>query len=328
MAEQDNLPASGGRRGRYEVWFLTISDPGRRAGYWIRHTIRAPVSGPPEPRVWFAAFSQDDPKGIFGVNEGLAEGDLKIARDRFEVRIGASVMASGRAWGSITGGGHDVRWDLTYPTGAGSLRLLPDVLYRGKLAPTRPFAPNPDVRFEGEVVIDGDRRPLSGAPGQQGHVVGSRHAERWAWASSSFGEEDAAFHAVSGQTRRGPFLTPFLTSAALRLGRRWLRFRGLSSGRDWGLGWWRLFLAGRRHRLEADVRAEPDAMIRARYLDPDDTPRWCHNSEVASCRLTLWERRAGGWAQVAELESRGTTHAEWAGRTPAPGVDRLHAEVP
>jgi hypothetical protein len=56
--------------------------------------------------------------------------------------------------------------------------------------------------------------------------------------------------------------------------------------------------------------------------------RWCHNSEVASSRLTLWERRAGGWQDVAELESRGTTHAEWAGRTPAPGVDASHAEVP
>jgi hypothetical protein len=329
VSEQDNLPGWRGRRGRYEVWFLTMSDPERRAGYWIRHTIRAPISGPPEPRVWFAAFSLDDPSATFGVNEGVAAADLRMARDRFEVRIGESVMASGRASGAIHGGGHEVRWELTYPTGNPTLRLLPDALYRGNFAPTRPYAPNPDVRFAGEIEIDGDRRLLQGIPGQQGHVVGSRHAERWAWAScAAFGDDRTAFHALSAQGRRGPFLTPFLASAALRLDGEWLRFRGLSRRRDWGLGWWRFSLVGRRHRLEADVRAGATAMVRARYLDPDDAQRWCHNSEVASSRLTLWERRAGGWQNVAELESQGTTHAEWAGRTPAPGVDAVHAEVP
>jgi hypothetical protein len=329
VSEQDNLPGWRGRRGRYEVWFLTMSDPEHRAGYWIRHTIRAPISGPPEPRVWFAAFSLDDPSATFGVNEGVAAADLRMARDRFEVRIGESVMASGRASGAIHGGGHEVRWELTYPTGNPTLRLLPDALYRGNLAPTRPYAPNPDVRFAGEIEIDGDRRLLQGIPGQQGHVVGSRHAERWAWAScAAFGDDRTAFHALSAQGRRGPFLTPFLASAALRLDGEWLRFRGLSRRRDWGLGWWRFSLVGRRHRLEADVRAGATAMVRARYLDPDDAQRWCHNSEVASSRLTLWERRAGGWQNVAELESQGTTHAEWAGRTPAPGVDAVHAEVP
>jgi hypothetical protein len=69
-------------------------------------------------------------------------------------------------------------------------------------------------------------------------------------------------------------------------------------------------------------------MLRVRYLDPDDSERWCHNSEVASSRLMVWERRHGGWEMVAELDSDGTTHAEWSGRTPAPGVDRLHREAP
>ncbi len=87
-------------------------------------------------------------------------------------------------------------------------------------------------------------------------------------------------------------------------------------------------LSGRRHRLEGEIHAEPKAMVQARYLDPDDTPRWCHNSEVSSSRLLLWERSPGGWQERAELVSDGTTHAEWAGRTPAPGVESVHLEVP
>jgi hypothetical protein len=55
VSERDNLPRWDGRRGRYEVWFLTLSHAD--AGYWIRYTVRAPIAGPPEPRLWFAGSS-------------------------------------------------------------------------------------------------------------------------------------------------------------------------------------------------------------------------------------------------------------------------------
>lgn len=309
------------------MWFLTLSDPARRAGYWIRYTLRAPVAGPPEPRVWFAAFGVDD-GATFGVNELLRPGDMHLARDRFEVTMGRSSIASGRAVGEIHGGGHDVRWDVAFPADDPTLRILPDALYRGNLAPTKPVTPQPDVRATGTIEIDGEARTVDALSGQQGHLFGTRHAERWAWASCNAVDEDVAFQALSAQGRRGPILSPHLTFAGLRFRGRWLRFRGMARRRDWGLGWWRIALVGRRHRLDGEVTADPTAMVQARYLDPDDTPRWCHNSEVASCRLTLWERRAGGWQAVADLASEGTTHAEWAGRTPAPGIEAQHVEVP
>ena len=75
------------------------------------------------------------------------------------------------------------------------------------------------------------------------------------------------------------------------------------------------------------VAADPGLMVRARYLDPDGTPRWCHNSEVASSRLVLFERHSGGFEEVASLSSVGTTHAEWGGRTPAPGEFVEHVDL-
>jgi hypothetical protein len=68
-------------------------------------------------------------------------------------------------------------------------------------------------------------------------------------------------------------------------------------------------------------------MVRARYEDPDGSSRHCHHTEVASCRLALFERRAGGVEEVALLESKGTTQAEWAGGTPATAVETEHVEV-
>jgi hypothetical protein len=97
--------------------------------------------------------------------------------------------------------------------------------------------------------------------------------------------------------------------------------------RDFDLGMWRLDLGDRRYRLTGRIEAPARDLIRARYDDPDGSARWCHNSEIASCRLALFERVDGAYEQVARFESRGTTHAEWAGRTPAEAVEREHVAV-
>jgi hypothetical protein len=329
LTERDNLPRWDGRRGRYEVWFLTLSDPDGRRGYWIRYALRAPIAGPPEPRLWFARFDREEPGRTFGIH-GSPPGSRAVPEaDGGAPWWGGARLEGGAAEGALDGGGHRVRWNLRWPTGQPTFRILPAPFYRGRLAPTRPLSPNPVARFTGTIEVDGDVEAIDGYPGQQGHLDGIRHAERWAWAScSAFSEDGYAFQVLSAQGRRGPFLTPFLTFAGLRVDGTWIRLQRTDRRNGWSLGRWPFRLASRSFRLEGGVRASPRAMIRARYLDPDDTPRYCHNTEVASCRLILWERgAAGGWRQVASLASDGTTHAEWAGRTPAPASMAEHVEV-
>ena len=324
MTERDNRPRWNGRRGRYEAWFLTMSHPEGTSGYWIRYAVRAPIAGPPERTLWFARFDRNDPSRTFGIH-GYADGRI-VEGPLFGV--GEALLDAGAARGSLKGGAHDVRWDVRWPTGQEALRLLPDALYRGGVAPTRPYSPNPDLRFGGSIEIDGETVDLDGFCGQQGHVEGTRHAERWAWANcNAFSEEGYAFQALSAQGRRGPLRTPFLTFGALRIDGTWVRLRGTTLSRSWSLGIWRLRLGSRTYRVDGEVRAPWERLIQARYLDPDDTPRWCHNTEIASSRLRVWERQDDGWQQLAELVSDGTTHAEWAGKTPAPGEFAEHEEI-
>lgn len=329
MSEQDNLPFWRGERGRYEVWFLTMSAADGRSGYWIRYTIRAPTRGEPEARVWFARFDRDDPTRTFGVNDPADREPLEPAGvDGFGIRMGDSLLGEGVAKGRILGGGHDVAWDLAFQAGDATYRLLPEPFYRGSFAPTKPYTPNPDVRIHGAVEIDGETLALSDAPGQQGHLFGSRHAERWAWAfCNGFTEGDAVFQAISAQGRRGPFLTPLLTFAGLRTGGEWLRFWGTARRNPWTLGSWRLDLRSRGHRLTGEVRAEHKEMIRVRYEDPDGSERWCHNSEIATSRFVLSVRSGSAWRPARELASEGTTHAEWAGKRPARRVETEHVET-
>jgi hypothetical protein len=323
VSEQDNLPLWEGKPGSYEVWFLTFTDSRTGTGYWIRSTVTAPDHGPAYGAVWFARFEQGDPERTFGIHRRFAF-DGPADAERFDVTVGTARVASGRAEGSLGGDGHEVRWDLSWPTGEPTFRLLPDLFYRAGVAPTKPFSPNPNTRITGTIHVDGDSATID-SPGQQGHLYGREHAQRWAWAHcSDFLDEEASFHALTAQSRRGSFDTPFVTFVGLRWEGRWIRLSKVHRRKDFSLGMWRVDVGNRRYRVTGRVEAPARALLMAEYEDPNGTPRFCHNSEVASCKLALFERRAGGFEEIALLESSGTTHAEWAGRTPAPGVERRH----
>ena len=134
-------------------------------------------------------------------------------------------------------------------------------------------------------------------------------------------------HAIAAQGRRGPVTTPYTTFVGVRWGGRWIRMRSVSRTRPFWLGGWRIDAASRQYRLTGRVAGDPAFMVQAEYHDPDGTPRFCHNTEVASSRFVLFERGRAGFEEVAVLTSEGTTHAEWAGRTPAPGEFVTHVAV-
>jgi hypothetical protein len=324
VTERENLHRPF--RSGYEVWFLTLTDPSSGLGFWIRSTLTAPQDGEPYAGTWFARFDPSDPDRTFGIHR--RSGAWQAATDRFEVSMDGSVMASGAADGSIEGGGHDASWSLTWPTGPDTYRPLPGWMYRSPAVPAKPYAPNVDTRVAGVVTVDGERLDLVEAPADQGHVVGRRHAERWAWAHcGDFQDDRGVVQALTAQSRRGPALTPFVTSVGVLWDGRWIRLSKLSRRRDFGLGSWKVDVGNRRYRLTGRVEAPARDLVRARYGDPDGTDRFCHNSEIASSRWVLFERTAGAFEEVALFESRHTTHAEWAGRTPGHAVQREHRDV-
>jgi hypothetical protein len=322
VGERDNVPQLSGAG--YEVWFLTFTDPASGQGFWIRSVMYGPGGG--GSSVWFARFDPSDPDRTFGIHRRTSAGHA--AEGAFDVRLDGTVMASGAAEGSVEGGGHAASWSLTWPTGAETYRALPGWMYMGGIAPTKPYSPNVDTRVSGVVTMDDSRLEIRDAPAQQGHLVGTRHAERWAWAHcGDFEGQRGVVHLLTAQGRRGPVLTPFLSSAGILWDGRWIRLFKVGRRRDFGLGSWRVDVGDRRYRLTGRIEAPARDLLRARYEDPDGSPRFCHNSEVASSRLALFERTAGAFEEVALFESRGTTHAEWGGRTPAAAVQREHVDV-
>jgi hypothetical protein len=327
MAETDNLPRWGGRPGGFEAWHLALTEPVSGQGVWIRAGLVAPAKGPPWGSAGVAAFHPANPERTFGIQERHpGDGFTLGGPDRY-LRTGDVEVGPGFVRGSVSGGGRGTRFDLTFPTGDSSTPLLPDLATRGPLGAAAYSSPNANVPVSGTLAIDGDELALDAVPGSQTHTYGPRRPERWAWARcAAFEDEDAVFEAFTGQVRRGPYLTPYLTTVALRRQGRWMRFTRLRSRRDFSLGYWRIDVADRRYRLTGRVEAPAMALVRTRLEDPDGTDRHSHHTAMASCRLALFERRPGGFDEVAVLESRGMAHAEWAGRTPAAAVERAAVE--
>src|SRR5437870_529255 len=83
VTETDNLPAWTGEPGRYEVWFLTCTDPVMGQGYWLRSTLTAPRGSPPYGAVWFARFDRADASGTFGIHHRYPIESVKVARGEF-----------------------------------------------------------------------------------------------------------------------------------------------------------------------------------------------------------------------------------------------------
>jgi hypothetical protein len=123
--------------------------------------------------------------------------DLGWQADPGAVAIGASRFEAGRSVGAVD----DIAWDLTYEAGAG--RAAPAVPLLSRLHPfDLELVSRPGARFQGYVVVAGERFDIVDTPGSLTHYWGRRLADRWHWISAdSFGDTDLTIEAVALRTR-------------------------------------------------------------------------------------------------------------------------------
>ena len=61
-----------------------------------------------------------------------------------------------------------------------------------------------------------------------------------------------------------------------------------------GLTTWRFEARDGARRIVGEVDAPRETLVGVTYHDPDGRPAYCYNSEVASMRLSVWDRTARG----------------------------------
>jgi hypothetical protein len=322
-----------GRPGHYEVYYVTLTDPATGIGVWLRYTMRAPLDGAPaECALWLVAMAPDGER--LARRATFPAAALEAHDDPFRLCLGGADLSDRGAAGAID---DDTGWELSWEPRLAPYAFVHPLVERAGGAQTALVLPHADLAIWGTVRL-GDRvLELDGARGGQAHVWGTRHAARWAWVHCSDlrtagGEPrpDTFVHAVSVYVERlGRELGPSTPVVG--------RFRGadfvatdpvalVRARSRFGLSTWRFEARAGARRIVGEVDAPRATLAGVTYHDPDGRPAYCYNSEVASMRLSVWDRIARGrfgWILRDSLVADGRAHFEYGQRMSVADVELL-----
>jgi hypothetical protein len=323
-----------GAPGHYEVWYVTLTDPGSGIGVWIRYTVHAPAEGAggrAEGALWLLAMAPDGDR--FARRETFPAEGLVATAEPFRLCLGDAELSDRGAAGAV----QDGAWELSWEPRLAPYEHVHALARRTGLAQTVLVLAHADLAISGTVRLADRTLALDGARGAQAHLWGSRHAARWAWAHcndlrSLDGEPrpDTFVDAVSVYVERagrelGPS-TPvvgrfggedFVATSPLAVARAPSRF---------GLSTWRFEARAGKRKVVGEVDAPRETLAGVTYHDPDGRPAYCYNSEVASMRLFVWDRTARGrfgWTLRDTLVADGRAHFEYGQRASVEDVELL-----
>jgi hypothetical protein len=336
MPDRWNALQWQGQPGHYEVYYLTLTDPGTGVGFWIRYTMVAPLPETGEEAtcsLWFMAMDPADPSQNVGEKVSFPASALKAESDPFRLVVNDSLLTDNGMSGSIDQDGSRYAWDLAWRPRLPAYGHVHPALRAAKIAKTILFLPHPDVEVTGWIEMGGRRIEITGARGGQAHLWGSKHATRWAWVhcsdfngSNGGHNQDTFVDGVSVFVPRfGRELGPNTPVVARVGGKDVLSISPLAVQRnpsEFGLDSWRFEARSRRRKIKGEVTARRDDLVGVTYHDPDGELAYCYNTEIADMKLELFERgsRFARWRKEDELISRGRAHFEYAQREPVEGV--------
>jgi len=321
-----------GRPGHYEVYYITLTDPATGIGMWIRYTLRAPVDGEePECALWLLAMAPDGDR--FARRETFPIGELEAHDDPFRLCLAGADLSDRGAAGAIGGGA----WELSWVPRLRPYAFVHPLVRRAGVAPTELVLPHADLVVSGTVRLGERTLALDGARGGQAHLWGTRHAARWAWTHAS------GLHSAAGAAR--PDTSVDAVSVYVeRMGRELGpstpvvgRFRGddfaatspaalVRARSRFGLTTWRFAARDGKRRIVGEVDAPRETLAGVTYHDPAGRPAYCYNSEVASIRLSVFDRTARGrfgWVLRDTLTAHGRAHFEYGQRASVADVELL-----
>jgi hypothetical protein len=317
-----NAPRCQDRPGSYEAWYVTVADPARRLGFWIRYTTLNPAPGisiEAHSALWAFAFDRGDPEANWGARATFPLGALLTQQQPFGIRLAGAWLDRHGCSGEFHSERGSASWDLRWES-----REPPFPFLRPRwqgLSTVANVGAQPALTVSGTIEVNGRRHDLVAAPGGQQHTWGSSHALAWNWGFSSspdFWVDGATSRVRSrfGRVLVGTALGAqagehrFLFNGPVQV----LRNRGPISPDSWNAQ----ARLGDRH-LTVMVKPRPADLIGVTYQDPLGGTRFCYHTEVADLELRI--TRDG--RTLAQVSRPGAAAFEYASELPLPGLPPL-----
>jgi hypothetical protein len=278
--------------GHYESFYLRANHPTRPLAFWLRYTIFSAKDGATrDGELWAVVFD-----GERGTNT-TAKVEVPLDECRFDttsfnVRVAGAVLDDRH----LRGQAGDIAWELEYEGEEPPLYLLAPRLYRGGFPKAKSLVAKPLARFRGHLDVAGERLAVDGWLGSQNHNWGSRHTDRYAFGQvAGFDNAPGSFLEVAtARNRIGPLWTPNVTPLVLRHNGREhaltsLR-QGLRARAEVERTAWSFESGDDAVHVRGRIEAEPSAFVVLEYRNPPGGIKYCLNTKLARCELTVVDR--------------------------------------
>jgi hypothetical protein len=318
-----------GKRGHYEGYYIAFNDPESFRGYWIRYSMVAPTDTDRQPfaQVWFMRTNRAAEPRNRALRTTFPIDSLRTTTGPFTLEIDSNRLAMDGCSGRLTDAAGEVAWKLDFEALLPGIKPTPE--WGARMA-TCYMEPHPLLRLTGTIHEGGTETRIDGWLGEQAHVFGARHSQRWHWAECKhLGAEGRAFTGVAAWPKL-PGPSRSITSLFLELGdgRRLLKNTTLN-----------LFKAQTAHspnawefdgeyglqRLHGTIAPHREDLIGVTYHDPSGQLIYCYHSELADLTLSYFSRssRSSAWKLDEEISAPSSSAFEYGCFEPLEGVPLL-----
>lgn len=314
-------------RGFMEVWYATLNHRPSGRGVWLRYTLTSPLRGAAYCELWGFMFDPDG-KANFASKQRFPIDRLGGADGRDDgalVRIGDAWLSEDHLEGRLERDGVELEWSLDHEVADRCFQHIPERLrQRVERRVSTVCSPNLSVPFFGSVRLGSEELTFDGEPGCQSHRWGRKHSGTWTWAHCSAFEDgvDAVFEGVAAQASIGPLPAPTTTFLYLRYDGQDLEFNelrwALRARSRYEMPTWAFTSRNEEWKIAGAARATIDRLVQVEYADPDGSPRYCANSEIADLAIEIYRKDGGLWRHQGSLTALRTAHLEFGRRDPFP----------
>ncbi|MCV7344280.1 hypothetical protein [Mycolicibacterium rhodesiae] len=273
----------------YESRFIRANHPRRAQAIWLRWTRLLPKPGDAVADVWVMLFDPDG-AGNRALKVPHPLGDADYLSDPWSARIADSVIDDVQARASLDGASCDL---AITPGDEPPVKLLTERSYTAKFPTAKTLVRHPLARFDGTVTLGDTRVAVDSWTGSVNHNWGSKHTPAYAFGQvCGFDEHpNSSLEVVTAHAALGPLRLPATTLFVLRHAGWEVAVRSILAARHTRGSYepFRWSFGGRTDgfELHGEIRAEPGDVIGLTYTDTNSATKYCYNSALANCRITL-----------------------------------------
>ncbi len=281
----------------YKVVFMTFAR--KNLGFWLRYTVLFKNGG--YSGIWFTLFDGDTPKGL------VVRHDInKTFINQNHAKINSSIFSFKQLEAyAIT---NKFKWSLKMKPLFKTVNPMP-LLLRIFRRDSKYIMVSPYVIFNGNVVFNDKVYEINEYQGTIGYISSSRYLHHWIWLHCSGFEEDKngwldMLIASPDGSKEIMFGSIKVHDKLFYIG----RLIGTPFNGKYDMTSFKTSIQIRKNMsAEIEVSARRDKMIIAKYEDPIEGYRYCHNTEIADMMMTIQTNN-----ETKKLTCSGRTFFEYA----------------